>query len=99
MNGDELPGYKLVEGKLGNRKWKDEKTVFDRLIASGYSEEEITETKVLSPTQMDKAIGKKKATELLEEYIERAPGAPTIAPISDKRPAYDRLAEAQNDFQ
>ena len=99
MNGEELPGYKLVEGKLGNRKWKDEKTVFDRLISIGYSEEEITETKVLSPTQMDKALGKKKAAELLEEYIERAPGAPTIVPISDKRPAYDRLAEAQDDFK
>ena len=99
MNGEELPGYKLVEGKLGNRKWTDEKTVFDKLIGAGYSEEEITETKVLSPTQMDKAIGKKKAAELLEELIERAPGAPTIAPIHDKRPAFDRLAEAQNDFQ
>ena len=99
MNGEELPGYKLVEGKLGNRKWTDEKTVFDKLISLGYSEEEITETKVLSPTQMDKAIGKKKAAELLEDLIERTPGAPTIAPISDKRPAYDRLAEAQNDFQ
>ena len=40
-----------------------------------------------------------KAAELLEEYIERAPGAPTIAPITDKRPAYDRLAEAQKDFE
>lgn len=99
MDGGELPGYKLVEGKLGNRKWKDERTVFDKLIGAGYSEEDITETKVLSPTQMDKAIGKKKATELLEEYIERAPGAPTIAPITDKRPAYDRLAEAQDDFK
>ena len=99
MNGEELPGYKLVEGKLGNRKWTDEKTVFDKLIGAGYSEEEITETKVLSPTQMDKAIGKKKAAELLEELIERAPGAPTIAPIHDKRPAFDRLAEAQNDFK
>jgi hypothetical protein len=48
---------------------------------------------------MDKAIGKKKAAELLEEFIERAPRAPTIAPITDKRPAYDRLAEAQNDFK
>jgi hypothetical protein len=48
---------------------------------------------------MDKAIGKKKVAELLEGLIERAPGAPTIAPITDKRPAYDRLAEAQKDFE
>ena len=98
MNGEELPGYKLVEGKLGNRKWKDENEVAATL-APLYSKEEYTETRLLSPSQMDKAIGKKRVAELLEGLIERAPGAPTIAPITDKRPAYDRLAEAQNDFQ
>lgn len=98
MNGEELPGYKLVEGKLGNRKWKDEGEVAATL-APLYSKEEYTETRLLSPSQMDKAIGKKKVAELLDGLIERAPGAPTIAPITDKRPAYDRLAEAQNDFK
>ena len=99
MNGGELPGYKLVEGRLGIRKWTNDQTVLNLLKGAGYREEEVTETKVLSPAQMDKAIGKKRATELLDEYIDRAPGAPTIAPITDKRPAYDRLAEAQTDFQ
>ena len=99
MNGEELPGYKLVEGKLGNRKWKDEMDVSTKLITAGYTREDITETKLLSPSQMDKAIGKKKVAELLDGLIERAPGAPTIAPITDKRPALDRLAEAQKDFE
>lgn len=99
MNGEELPGYKLVEGKLGNRKWKDEVDVSTKLITAGYTREDITETKLLSPSQMDKAIGKKKVAELLDGLIERAPGAPTIAPITDKRPALDRLAEAQKDFE
>ena len=98
MNGEELPGYKLVEGKLGNRKWKDEGEVAATL-APLYSKEEYTETRLLSPSQMDKAIGKKRVAELLEGLIERAPGAPTIAPITDKRPALDRLAEAQKDFE
>ena len=44
-------------------------------------------------------IDEKRAAELLESYIERAPGAPTIVPETDKRPAYDRLAEAQKDFE
>lgn len=99
MNGDELPGYKLVEGKLGNRKWKNEREVFDLLTSKGFEEYYITETKLLSPSQMDRAIGKKKVAELLEDHIERAPGSPTIAPIHDKRPAYNRLAEAQDDFK
>lgn len=98
MNGEELPGYKLVEGKLGNRKWKDEAEVAATL-SNLYSMDTFTETRLLSPSQMDKAIGKKKVVELLEDLIERAPGSPTIAPETDKRPAYNRLAEAQNDFK
>lgn len=98
LDGGEVPGWKVVEGKLGNRKWKDELAVAQALESAGYNREDITETKLLSPSQMDKAIGKKKAAELLEQLVDRTPGAPTLAPATDKRPAYDRLAEAQNDF-
>ena len=66
--------------------------------AAGYQLNDITETKLLSPAAMDKAIGKKKVAELLDSLIDRSPGAPTVVPMSDKRPPLDRLAEAQNDF-
>ena len=98
LEGGEVPGYKVVEGKLGNRKWTDELQVAEKLQAEGYQLGEITETKLLSPSQMDKSIGKKKVAELLDSLIDRSLGAPTIVPATDKRPAYDRLAEAQNDF-
>lgn len=99
MAGGCIPGYKLVEGKLGNRKWTADFQVLEALKAAGYTEEDVTKTELLSPAAMDKAIGKKKVTELLEQFIDRAPGAPTLAPESDKRPVYDRLAEAQKDFE
>lgn len=99
LDGGEVPGYKVVEGKQGNRKWTDEWKVLDALIQQGYKSEDITETKLLSPAAMDKAIGKKKAAELLTDYIDRSPGAPTIAPAADKRPTYDRVAEAVKDFE
>lgn len=98
LNGEQVPGYKVVEGKQGNRKWSDEPKVLAMLEGAGYSREDITETKLLSPAGMDKAIGKKKAAELLADLIDRSPGAPTIAPESDKRPVYDRVAEAVKDF-
>lgn len=93
LNGEQIPGYKVVEGKLGNRKWTDELQALATLEAAGYLKEEITETKLLSPAGMDKALGKKKAAELLGSLIDRAPGAPTIAKENDKRPAYDQRAE------
>lgn len=98
LNGEQVPGFKVVEGKLGNRKWTDELQVLDALIQAGFKSEDVTETKLLSPASMDKAIGKKKAAELLSSMIDRAPGAPTIAPENDKRKPLDRLAEARNDF-
>ena len=99
LDGGEIPGYKLVEGKLGNRKWSDELQVAKALEAEGYSQEDYTETKLLSPAGIDKLLGKKKAAELLADLVERSPGAPTIADAADKRPAYDRVAEAQEDFK
>lgn len=99
LDGGDIPGWKVVEGKQGNRKWTDELQVAEKLQAEGYKLNDITETKLLSPAAMDKAIGKKKAAELLADMIDRAPGAPTIAPESDKRPVYDRVAEAKKDFE
>jgi hypothetical protein len=99
LNGGEVPGYKVVEGKLGNRKWTDEIKVVEILKDAGYQLNDVTETKLLSPSAMDKSIGKKRVAELLTELIDRTPGAPTVVLETDKRPAYDRLAEAQKDFE
>ena len=93
LDGGDIPGYKVVEGKLGNRKWTDELQVADTLKAEGYGVEDYTETKLLSPAAMDKALGKKKVAELLDGMIDRAPGAPTVVPETDKRPPLDRAAD------
>lgn len=97
LDGGTIPGYKVVEGR-GSRAWSDELQVADTLRSAGYKNEAITETTLLSVAKMEKAIGKKRSEELLSELIVRKPGSPTIAAETDKRPAYDRLAEAQNDF-
>ena len=99
MDGGEVPGWKVVEGKLGNRKWTDELQVAKKLLDSGYAKADFTETKLLSPAAMDKALGKKLVAELLDGMIDRSPGAPTVVPMNDKRPPLDRLAEAQKDFE
>ena len=98
MNGEDIPGYKVVAGR-GSRAWTDEFQVAEVLKAAGYSQEDITKTELLSVAAMEKALGKKKAAELLDSYIEKRTGAPTIAPQTDKREPYNRLAEAQKDFE
>ena len=99
LDGEEIPGYKVVEGKQGNRKWIDEDKVVSVLNEAGYGPDDYYETIVLSPAGMDKSIGKKKVSELLGPLIDRSPGAPTVVPESDKRKPLDRLAEAQKDFE
>lgn len=97
LEGGEIPGFKVVAGRA-SRSWADELEVCDALIKAGYTREQITKTEVLSPAQMEKVLGKKKAAELIAGHILSIPGSPTLAPETDKRPVYDRLAEAKADF-
>lgn len=100
LNGEEIPGYKVVEGR-GSRDWKDPDRVLSILAApGGFSPDQLmTAPELLSPAQMEKAIGKKMVTQMVGSLIESKPGAPTVAPESDKRKPLDRLAEARKDFE
>lgn len=99
LDGGDIPGYKVVEGRQGARRWTDEHRVAELLDTAGYTRDEYTTTTIFSPAGMDKALGKKKVEELLGGCVERSPGSPTIVPASDKRPPYDREAEAKKDFE
>lgn len=57
------------------------------------------EHKVLGITAMTKLLGKKKFEDLLSAFIEKPQGKPTLVPMSDKRPAMNKSAEAANDFK
>lgn len=99
LNGKPIPGYKVVAGRT-TRSWADETEVIQILGAAGHPKDTITtEPELLSVAQMEKAISKKEVAKLLSGQILTTPGAPTVAPETDKRPAYDRLAEAKKDFE
>lgn len=88
LDGGEVPGYKVVAGR-GKRQWSDDLEAANLLKSAGYAQEDITETSLLSVAKMEKALGKKKVAELLGGQILTVNGSPTIAPESDKRPAYN----------
>lgn len=77
---DALPGYKLVQGKPGNRKWKDEALV----RKAGH----VGVVPTLSPAEVEKHLGKAAFATLWNSNIDRAPGKPQLVPASDPRPAY-----------
>ena len=95
LKGEQVPGYKVVAGR-GSRNWADDIEVAATLSAAGYTQEDYTETKILSVAQMEKALGKKKVAELVGGHILSHTGAPTIALETDKRPVYNPADEFDN---
>lgn len=85
-----VPGYKLVEGRQGNRAWTDEKAVEDLLRKQfRLPIEEAFNLKLISPTQAEKLLetAHPKRWEKCQPLIGRSPGVPSVAPEGDKRPA------------
>lgn len=95
LSGKQWNDWKLVEGR-SNRRYTDETVVADTVKAAGYDP---YEHKVLGITAMTKLLGKTKFEKLLGGYLEKPQGKPTLVPMSDKRPAINKAAEAADDFK
>ena len=88
IGGEAVPGWKMVEGR-SVRKITDPDKAIAAFTAAGYDPALLYERKLISLTQMEKDFGKKAVNETIGSLIEKPKGAPTLAPESDKRPAYD----------
>lgn len=104
--GNEVHGWKLVEGDAGDRKWKDEEAVKAQLGAM-LSPEEYLRTKVASPAQIAEMVVNKRATpkrkltkeqwDSLQQFVTRDPGGLKVVPDSDPRAA--RTVSMTDDFE
>lgn len=97
-HGVKFDGWKLVEGR-SNRKYTDDEKVAKTLIEKGYKEDDLYTKSILGITAMEKFLGKKKFEELLEGFVIKPPGKPTLVPESDKRPELSSAASAVEDFK
>lgn len=96
--GNEVPGFKLVEGR-SLRKWKDEEEIEKHLLSLNLKDDDLYTKKLVSPAQAEKLVklvGVKPAE--LSNFIRKPPGKPTIAPESDKREAIN-VDDFDDDFQ
>jgi hypothetical protein len=100
LKGNEIPGWKAVEGR-GSRDYVDIDKAFEHLKQNGIDEAMLYERVPLTVAKLEKQMGKKQYRELLEEpgLVVKQPGKPTLAPISDKRPAITNVPDAASDFQ
>jgi hypothetical protein len=89
--GVDVPGWKLVVGRKGQRKWDSDVVVEDKLRHFGLNEYAIYEKSLISPAGAEKLV--KAGVLTKDQYIElqasmkQAGGKATIAPVTDKRPA------------
>lgn len=95
VNGKQWNDWKVVEGR-SNRKYTDEVLVADTVKNAGFDP---YEHKILGITAMTKLLGKNKFEDLLGSFIEKPKGKPTLVPMSDKRPALSKAADAADDFK
>lgn len=92
---EDVPGFKLVEGRLGNRSWNDPEAVEAQLKKWRLKDELVYDFSLKSPTQAEKVLPPNR-WKTLQGSIVRKPGQPSVAPVTDPRPAITLSATAED---
>lgn len=106
MAGNQVPGYKLVEGK-SNRQLKPEYQDQEKLAAVavklGADRDKLfnppKEPTIKTGPQIEKLIPAKRRQEFSDTVMHKPPGKPVVAPESDPRPAVRPGQAAEEDFE
>lgn len=100
LAGQPVTGYKLVQGRTGNRDWRDAKAVEEMMKKTfRMRDDQVYDFKLISPTKAEKVFkGNPKRWANLQEQIVRSEGKPSVAPATDKRPAMD-VKPVMDDFR
>lgn len=100
LAGEKVPGWKLVKGRRGNRRWSDEAKAETALRAMRLKHYQMYAYSLISPTTAEElkkseVIGPRQWPKLAE-LIEQPDGKPSLAPESDKRPAVTVVADVED---
>lgn len=103
LAGTPVPGWKLVQGKQGNRAWSDEGAARDLMKKQFRLRDDVMyDFSLISPTSAEKlhAAGtiKPRQYEKLQDLITRSNGKPSVAPATDKRPALG-IGKVEDQFE
>ena len=90
LAGVAVPDFKLVQGKKGHRQWTNASEVEALFKSMRLKVDEMYDLKLISPTTAEKVLkDSPKRWPKVQEFITQKEGGPSVAPISDKRPALD----------
>lgn len=86
--GQQVDGFKLVEGKRGARKWADEADVEKLLKSFRMRQDEMYDFSLISPTKAEKLFKENpKRWAKVKDLITQSAGKPSVASANDKRQA------------
>ena len=102
VEGKPVEGFKLVAGKKGARAWVDAAEAEKVLKSMRVKQEDMYSFSLISPTSANKLatagkIGARQWAKLQADLITQSEGKPSVAPVSDKRPAIT-VAVTADDF-
>lgn len=85
-------GYKLVQGKRGNRQWVSEESAEQALKAMRLKGDLIYSYKLKGPAPIEKLLAKDSPRRwaTMTKLIVQPDGKPSVAPMSDGRPALSK---------
>ncbi len=95
-HGVPIRGYKVVEGR-SKRVFTDTKAVVDVAIQNGYTD--LYKQTLITLTEFEKMMGKKRFNELLGEYVAKPPGKLALVPEDDPRPPVDLTNTPDQEFE
>ena len=86
LAGQSVDGFKLVEGKRGNRQWTDPAAAEKLLKSFRLRNDEMYDFKLISPTAAEKLFkSNPKRWEKVREHITQSEGKPSVAFATDRR--------------
>jgi hypothetical protein len=97
--GRQVAGYKLVPGRKGARAWTDAAEAEKALKAFRLKKEQMYDMSVISPTTAEKLLksAPKRWAKVLP-LIKQGEGKPSVAPLSDARPALE-VKPVESEFE
>ena len=91
LNGGQISGWKAVAGR-SVRTFSDQDAAISAVLAAGYDEALVYDRKPKTLTALEQLMGKAEFMDKLGSFVVKPLGKPTLAPMSDKREAYNPAA-------
>ena len=85
--GEEVKGWKIVQGKSNGRYFTETDVAIEKLKEHGIKEDMLYERTLLTAPKIETLVGKKNFREWVGDTVVPIPGKPTLVPESDKREA------------